>query len=70
MTETTPWWSLLAATMTATLALVAVAPPASAALPDQADAVEVHERDVFVIVGSTCAARETFTRVVGGSVTL
>ena len=53
MTKTTPWWSLLAAAMTATLALVAVAPPASAAPPDQADGVEVHERDVFVIVGST-----------------
>lgn len=53
MTKTTPWWSLLAAVLTATLALVAVAPPASAAPPDQADGVEVHERDVFVIVGST-----------------
>jgi hypothetical protein len=53
MTKTTPWWSLLAAAMTATLALVAVAPPASAAPADQADAVEIHERDVFVIVGST-----------------
>ena len=51
--KTTPWTSLLAAAITATLALVAVAPPASAAPPDQADAVEVHERDVFVIVGST-----------------
>lgn len=53
MTKTTPWWSLLAAVLTATLALVVVAPPASAAPPDQADGVEVHERDVFVIVGST-----------------
>jgi hypothetical protein len=53
MTKTTPWTSLLAAAITATLALVVLAPPASAAPPDQADAVEVHERDVFVIVGST-----------------
>ena len=53
MTKTTRWWSLLAAAMTATLALVAVAPPASAAPPDQADGVETYERDVFVIVGST-----------------
>lgn len=53
MTKTTRWTSLLAAAMTATLALVAAAPPASAAPPDQADAVEVFERDVFVIVGST-----------------
>ena len=53
MTKTTPWWSLLAAAMTTTLALVAVAPPASAAPPDQADGVEAHDRDVFVIVGST-----------------
>ena len=40
------------------VALVAVATatfvtPASAAPPDQADAVEAYERDVFVIVGST-----------------
>lgn len=53
MTKTTRWTSLLAAAMTATLALVAAAPPASAAAPDQADAVEAYERDVFVIVGST-----------------
>ena len=53
MTKTTPWWSLLVAAVTATLALLAVAPPASAAPPDQTDAVEVHESDVFVIVGST-----------------
>jgi len=53
MTKTTRWTSLLAAAIIAALALVAVAPPASAAPPDQADAVEVHERDVFVIVGST-----------------
>jgi hypothetical protein len=53
MTKTTPWKLLLAAALTATLALVALAPPAAAAPPDQADAVEVHERDVFVIVGST-----------------
>jgi len=53
MTKTTPWKSLFAAAITATLALVAAAPPASAAPPDQADAVEAHERDVFVIVGST-----------------
>jgi hypothetical protein len=53
MTKTTPWWSLLVAAMTATLALVAVASPASAAPPDQADTVQVYERDVFVIVGST-----------------
>ncbi len=50
----TRWTSpLAAAAMTATLALFAVAPPASAAKPDQADAVEAYERDVFVIVGST-----------------
>ena len=53
MKKTTPWMPLLAAAVTATLTLVAVAPPASAAPPDQADAVEVYERDVFVIVGST-----------------
>ena len=61
MTKTTPWWSLLAAAVTATLALVAVAPPASAASPDQADAVEAYERDVFVIVGSTLRNPETTT---------
>ena len=53
MTKTTPWKSFFAAAITATLALVAVAPPASAAPADQADTVEAHERDVFVIVGST-----------------
>jgi len=53
MTKTTRWNSLLAAAMTAALTLVAAAPPASAAAPDQADAVETYERDVFVIVGST-----------------
>jgi hypothetical protein len=54
MTRTTRWTSLLvAAAATATLALVAWAPPASAAPPDQADAVQVYERDVYVIVGST-----------------
>src|SRR5688572_23488621 len=34
-------------------ALVPFAPAAHAARPDTADAVEVYERDVFVIVGST-----------------
>ena len=54
MTKTTKWRTLFAAVaMTATLALVAAAPPAWAAPPDQADAVEVYEGDVFVIVGST-----------------
>lgn len=54
MTKTSPWRPLMAAAaMTATLALVAVAHPASAASSDQADAVEAYERDVFVIVGST-----------------
>lgn len=54
MTMTTPRRSLMAAAaMTATFALVALAPPASAAPPDQADGVEAHDRDVFVIVGST-----------------
>ena len=54
MTKTTRWNSLFAAAaMTAALALVAVASPAPAGQPDQADAVEVFERDVFVIVGTT-----------------
>jgi hypothetical protein len=54
MTKTNRWTSLLAAgAVTAALAFAAVAPPASAAAPDQADAVEAFERDVFVIVGST-----------------
>jgi hypothetical protein len=53
MTKTTSWKLLLAAALTATFALVALAPPAAAAPPDQADAVEAFERDVFVIVGST-----------------
>src|SRR5688500_17227161 len=53
MRRTTRWTSLLAAAMTATLALVAAAPPASAGAPDQADGIETYERDVFVIVGST-----------------
>ena len=53
MRKTTPWAPLLAAAFTATFTLVALAPPAVAAPPDQADAVEAHERDVFVIVGST-----------------
>lgn len=53
MNKTTRWTSLLAVAMTATLSLVAAAPPASAAAPDQADAVEAYERDVYVIVGST-----------------
>jgi len=54
MSNTTRWTTLLAAgAMTAALALVVVTPPASAAPPDQADAVEVYEGDVFVIVGST-----------------
>jgi len=53
MTKTTRWTSLLAVAMTATLSLVAAAPTAVAAAPDQADAVETYERDVYVIVGST-----------------
>ena len=53
MTKTTRWTSLLAVAMTATLSLVAAAPTAVAAAPDQADAVQAYERDVFVIVGST-----------------
>jgi len=53
MTKATRWTSLMAAALTATLALVAAAPPASSAGPDQADGVEAYERDVFVIVGST-----------------
>lgn len=54
MTKTTRWTSLLAVAMTATLSFAAAAaPPASAASPDQADAVQAYERDVFVIVGST-----------------
>jgi hypothetical protein len=53
MRKTTRWTSLLAAAMTATLALAAAAPPASAGAPDQADGIEAYERDVFVIVGST-----------------
>jgi hypothetical protein len=52
MTRTARWTSKLAVAVTATLTLIAV-PPASAAAPDQADAVEAYERDVFVIVGST-----------------
>ena len=62
MTKTTPWRSLMAAAaMTATFALVAMAPPASAAPPDQADALEAYERDVFVIVGSTLRNPEATT---------
>jgi hypothetical protein len=37
----------------AALLLVTVAPPAGAAAPDSADAVEAFDRDVYVIVGST-----------------
>jgi hypothetical protein len=53
MNKTTLSTSLLAAALTATLALVPTTPAASAGGPDQADGVEAYERDVFVIVGST-----------------
>jgi hypothetical protein len=55
MTKTSSRWTslLTGAAMSAAFALVAVTPPASAAAPDQADAVQAYERDVFMIVGST-----------------
>lgn len=52
-------WQLAVAA--AALAFVAMTGPATAAAPDQADAVQVFGQDVFVIVGSTLRHPDTAT---------